>query len=85
MFRLPDKMYEQVHEVVKNGRAESMSELIRKATTQFLEQNGKGMAKQFKHGEEVRELWRESQRKYRAKKRAQSGGNIHNRKKEVIR
>jgi len=42
MFRLriePD-FKQQIETAVKNGRAESMSELIRKAVTQFLEQNG---------------------------------------------
>jgi len=37
MFRLPDKMYEQVNEVVKNGKAKTVSDLIRKALSEFLE------------------------------------------------
>jgi len=36
IFRLPDKMYEQVNEVVEAGKFKSLSELIRAALSEFL-------------------------------------------------
>jgi len=36
IFRLPDKLYEQVQQAVKNGKAKNPSELIRAALKEFL-------------------------------------------------
>ena len=37
IFRLPDKMNEQVNQAVKEGRAKTVSELVRAALKEFLE------------------------------------------------
>jgi Arc/MetJ-type ribon-helix-helix transcriptional regulator len=37
IFRLPDKMHEQVTEAVTQGKAKTPSELIRKALSKFFE------------------------------------------------
>lgn len=36
IFRLPDEMYEQVNEAVRQGKAKTVSELIRAALSKFL-------------------------------------------------
>lgn len=40
IFRLPDRMYEQVNEVVEAGRFRSISELIRWVLIEFLSKEG---------------------------------------------
>jgi len=37
IFRLPDKMFEQVNKAVKDGKAKNPSELVRAALKEFLE------------------------------------------------
>ena len=37
IFRLSDKMFEQVNKAVKDGKAKNSSELARTALTEFLE------------------------------------------------
>jgi Arc/MetJ-type ribon-helix-helix transcriptional regulator len=37
IFRLPDKMYAQVNQAVKDGRAKNPSELIRASLKEFFE------------------------------------------------
>jgi Arc/MetJ-type ribon-helix-helix transcriptional regulator len=39
IFRLPDAMYEQVAQAIKQGKAKTPSALIRQALEQFLKQN----------------------------------------------
>jgi Arc/MetJ-type ribon-helix-helix transcriptional regulator len=40
IFRLPDQMFEQVNQAIKEGKAKNQSELIRAALKQFLEEAG---------------------------------------------
>jgi Arc/MetJ-type ribon-helix-helix transcriptional regulator len=37
IFRIPDKMFDQVNNAIKNGKAKNPSELIRAALKEFLE------------------------------------------------
>lgn len=39
MFRLPDHMYQQVNEAVRQGKAKTPSELIRKALFRFIKES----------------------------------------------
>jgi Arc/MetJ-type ribon-helix-helix transcriptional regulator len=36
IFRVPDRIYEQVNKAVKDGKAKNPSELVRLALTEFL-------------------------------------------------
>jgi len=37
IFRLPDKMYEQVEKLMKTGKYETVSQVVREALKKFLE------------------------------------------------
>jgi Arc/MetJ-type ribon-helix-helix transcriptional regulator len=39
IFRLPDNMFEQANKAVKNGKAKTVSHLMRIALREFLEKN----------------------------------------------
>jgi len=36
IFRLPDKMYQQIQKLIKTGKFESISEVVREALKEFL-------------------------------------------------
>jgi len=37
IFRLPDEMYEDIQKLMKSGRYETISQVVREALKQFLE------------------------------------------------
>jgi Arc/MetJ-type ribon-helix-helix transcriptional regulator len=39
IFRLPDGMFEQIDKAIKEGKAKTVSELIRTALSKFLTEN----------------------------------------------